>query len=70
VDRQDFLKTLAEACRKTDWQCRNIVQVGCGSIDCWGSLWRSTKLTHLCSDKLTHPVSCGVVFSFQGVAGG
>jgi putative transposase len=20
VDRQDFLKTLAEACRKTDWQ--------------------------------------------------
>jgi hypothetical protein len=33
-------------------------------------LWRSTKLTHLCSDKLTHPVSCGVVFSFQGVAGG
>ena len=22
VDRQDFLKTLAEACQKTDWQSR------------------------------------------------
>jgi len=24
VDRQDFLKTLAEACQKTDWQIRII----------------------------------------------
>ena len=23
VDRQDFLKTLAEACQKTDWQVRD-----------------------------------------------
>jgi len=33
-------------------------------------LCRSTKLTHLCSDKLTHPVWRERGFSFQGVGRG
>jgi REP element-mobilizing transposase RayT len=110
VDRQDFLKTLAEACQKTDWQVhayclmRNHFHLVVETPDAnladgmhWllsaytirlnrrhetpghvfsgrykalvvegdGGLWRSTKLTHLCSDKLTHLVhSIGKCFFF------
>jgi hypothetical protein len=33
-------------------------------------LCRSIKLTHLCSDKLTHRIGLERVFSFQGVGQG
>ena len=37
VDRQDFLKTLAEACPGI-WQCPRIDRVGCGWTACWASM--------------------------------
>ena len=43
VDRQDFLKMLAEACQKTGWQVPSccVGRIACGDIlgAVWGGIW-------------------------------
>jgi hypothetical protein len=48
VDRQDFLKTLAEACQKTDWQVQAIAirrKNDPGKLAIAGRLRKETTLT-------------------------